>query len=62
MNDFLDLKYEIVCVIAKETIKQLNGQNFLDKQIDLDFDVDYSEIECQVSEKIEKIIEQMKML
>ena len=63
MNDYLDLKYDLVCAIAKETIRQLNSDTSRKgEHIDFDFDVDYSQIESEVSKEIDEIIEKIKML
>lgn len=60
-NGYLDLKYELVCIIAKETIKDLKDNDFL-KEHFKNGDFDFSGVECELSEKIDKIIEQIKML
>lgn len=49
-GNFLDLKYALVCLIAKETIRQAGASAT---------ELDFSSIECEISAEIDEILKKM---
>lgn len=56
MTEYLDLKFELVCIIAKETLRQTNGwdNNYFDNC------VDFSNIESEISKELDELLTKVK--